>query len=272
MSFNTQGLGSQIAVVKSDIKKLNKKKIFFSEDVDDFLKPTTHLSLKDNQGNFLKDSNFEFFKPDLERIVFTILGSAGSGKSYVVAQYLKNWHKQFKDKQIYFFSQADVKDDPAFTKIIKSINQIPIDDSIITDPIPYTDFKDCMVVFDDVDALSPRLKKPIYQLAKELMNNSRKKKVSVIFTCHNLSGVDIQFALSEANAYCFFPKNYNRKCEYLLKNYLGLSLRQIEVIKNIKSRPIIYDRTTYPNSLIGEKDIMTLDFINQKINEKSKDI
>ena len=141
---------------------------------------------------------------------------------------------------------------------IKSLKRIEIDDSLLSEPILYTDFENCLVIFDDVDAMTGKLGKYIYDLRDKLLKNSRKARVSVISTNHTCTGQELKAVLNESNVIVFFMANYNRSLKYLLESYVGLDKKGIEGIKKNKSRWTAYIKS-FPNVILQEKDIMTLD-------------
>jgi len=257
MSLNLHKIGREVAVVRDNPKM--KKAIFSVSneekyDEDEIIKPFNHFQLQ--------SGNFQYI-PDTERDRDTIFvaGTAGSGKSYWAAQYIKEYHKIYPDNAIYLITGNNA-DDPAFEnmKYVKKINL----DGILQDPLDYSEFKDCLAVFDDIDACSGKLGKYLYDLRDKLLKNSRKVKVSVLSTAHTFSGMDLKSVLNESDTIVFFPSNYNRSLKYLLENYLGLTKEGIKAVRKLKTRWCAFVKS-YPNVLITEKTISTLSHLQSEI-------
>ncbi len=58
--------------------------------------------------------------------------------------------------------------------------RVAVSDELLKDPVEWTEFKDCLAIFDDIDALKGNIKKYMYGLRDKLLKNSRKFGVSVI--------------------------------------------------------------------------------------------
>lgn len=257
MSLNLYKIGREIAVVKDNSKM--KKSVFSVSnddkyDADELIKPFNHFQLTSGTFQYI---------PDIERDRDTIFvaGTAGSGKSYWASQYIKEYHKIYPSNQIYLITGNNA-DDPAFEnmKYVKKINL----EGILDDPLPYEEFKDCLAVFDDIDACSGKLGKYLYDLRDKLLKNSRKVKVSVLSTAHTFSGIDLKSVLNESDVIVFFPSNYNRSLKYLLENYLGLTKEGIKAVRKLKTRWCAFVKS-YPNVLITEKTISTLSHLQSDI-------
>jgi hypothetical protein len=243
MSINTSRVGTPVAIVKN-----NKKyaKTLFSVSKDEEINGFNQFELEEGQFQIIPD----FSK---ERSTVFVAGTAGSGKSYWCAEYLREYAKLYPDNPIYLITEA-IDADPAFKGIkLKKVNL----DGILEDPIHYNEFDNCCVVFDDTDALTGKLFKYVYEMRNKLLKNSRKKNVTVITTSHSFTGRDLQPVLNESMCVVFFPSNYNRSLKYLLENYIGLTKVGISMVRKSKSRHIAYIKT-FPNVLVEEKKILTL--------------
>lgn len=256
MSLNFQKIGRQVACVR-DNSKMKKVVISVSdqkEDESDVVKPFNHYILPNGTFQYIPDL-------DRDRDTIFVAGTAGSGKSYWASQYIKEYHKFYPDNKIYLITGNEAED-PVFEnlKFIKKVNL----SGILEDPLDYTEFKDCLCVFDDIDACSGKLGKYLYLLRDKLLKNSRKVKVSVLSTAHSFSGTDLKSVLNESDVIVFFPSNYNRSLKYLLDNYLGLTKEGIISVRRLKTRWCCFVKS-YPNVLISEKTISTLSHLQSDI-------
>jgi hypothetical protein len=240
MSFNLEKDGDKIAVINSDKRQ---KKLYFSESDDG----KEEIVLKPNEQFMLS--------PDktCERTTMYVCGSAGSGKSYFVAQFCEEYHKTFKSNPIYLISEND--QDKAFDSK-DYIKRIEISD-MDSNPLDWKEFSDCLIIFDDIDSIKGKLGKTIDELRDKLLKNSRKFRVSVISTSHDACGIKLKSVLNESKIIVFFMMNYNRSLKYLLENYLGMSKHVIEKLKNSKSRWTAFCKA-YPSYLIQQRHIITV--------------
>ena len=170
----------------------------------------------------------------------------------------------FSKNNIYVFSSLD--SDETLDKIPK-IKRIKFTDKFMMYEFRITDFKDSLVIFDDVDSETNKLKKAkIFGILSMILNTGRHERVSVIFTSHlSCAGNETKLILSEAHSITIFPKNMgNRSLKYLLDSYFGLDKFQINYIKNIKDSRWITIIKTYPSVLISEKECIVLNTITKK--------
>ncbi len=132
---------------------------------------------------------------------------------------------------------------------------------MIDEPIEYTEFENCLVIFDDIDAMTGKLGKYIYNLRDKLLKNARKSHVSVITTNHSAcEGTKTKAVLNESDTIVFFLTNYNKSLKYLIEGYIGLNKEGIKKIRANKSRWTAYIKS-WPPVIVQERDIMTINHI-----------
>lgn len=249
MAINTSGIGQEIAIIKNN-PKYKKTKFYVSDEDDKKIKGFDSMHLEEGVYQYVTDE-------EKERDTIYICGSAGSGKSYWTGKYCEEYYKRNKHNPIYLISEGSA--DPALDEL-KNLQRVHVDESLLEDPIEWTEFNDCLVIFDDIDAYTGKLKKYIYSLLDKLLKNARKNKVSVIMTSHSCTGLELKAVLNESNVIVFFMKNLNRSLKYLLESYVGLNKDGIKKLKANKSRWTAFVKT-YPNVIIQEKDIFTIGHI-----------
>jgi nucleoside-triphosphatase THEP1 len=220
--FNLEKCGDLICRIVDNPRYKNKKVALCKEKLDDDIKQFDEMKLSSGMFQLIPDKN-------KDRTTMYVTGSAGSGKSYFVAEYCKEYHKTFPDNEIYLISEND--EDPAFDSL-SYVKRIIIDD-LHTDPLDWKEFKNCLIVFDDIDSVAGKLGKTISLLRDKVLKNSRKFHVSVISTAHNSTGLDLKSVLNESQIIIFFLSNYNRNLKYLLENYLGLSRKGIDKLRKM---------------------------------------
>ena len=199
---------------------------------------------------------------ETERSILYITGPSGSGKSYYTRNYILEYKKLFPKNNVYIFSSLD--SDETLDKI-KSIKRVKFTDKFIMYDFKITDFKDSLVIFDDVDSETNKYKKKkIFGILSMILNTGRHVRCSVVFTSHlSCAGNETKLILSECHSITIFVKNMgNRSLKYLLDSYFGLDKHQIDYIKKINSRWISLIKT-YPSVLISEKEAIVLNTITK---------
>ena len=216
-----------------------------------------------NGTNSIELSGNETFNPmpntSKERDVLYIFGQSGSGKSFYVYLYALNYKKIYKKNPIYVFSTLD-SDKEGLDKI-KGIKRIALNKEFIDDEmIPMEEFKDSLVIFDDVDNISDKaLKKKVWATMNTMLQTGRHFKISMAITFHvSAGGNDTKMIINEATAITYFPQTVGgRNLKYMLDGYLGLDKDQIKRIKKLNSRWITIQKT-YPKVILSEKECYIL--------------
>lgn len=248
--MNYEKCGNSIAVIKSN----SIDKIIYNEydDKDNIKTYFEELELND------KDEHFQLIpSKKRERDILYICGSSGSGKSYFTVQYVLEYHKIFPKNKIYVISS--LKEDETLDKL-KFIKRIKLDDKFLNVDLNIKDFKDTLVIADDIDVLKNKfIRSKVYNIIDEILEIGRHTKTSLIMTNHLVTNRgDTRRILNEAHSITYFPKTLGgRSLKYLLTDYLGLDKEQLVRLKTIKSRAITVIRS-YPKIILSEKNLFIL--------------
>jgi hypothetical protein len=198
----------------------------------------------------------------IERNVIYIAGPAGSGKSTLAINLICDYLKIFPDCEFYLFSRTDGKNDPAFEGV--KINQVKIDESLLENPIDIEKElgERSILFFDDCGTIqNDKLKNYIQKLMMDAMEIGRRLKINIIITNHLVNPSSKEFCrtvMNEMQIFGFFPKSGSSyQISYCLKNYFGLSKKQIDHILTLPSRWIIVSKQ-YPMYVTYEKGIYIL--------------
>lgn len=254
--MNTAKIGQEIAIVK-DTK--TPASFYITDEEDDNNTFFQSFTLKNGRFQVVPDKK-------KDRTSIFIVGRNGSGKSYWIHDYIMEYKKRFPTRKIRLFSSKD--EDTNLDKI-KDIIRVKIDDSFVSNPLDYEALTESLAIFDDIDAFKGDLKKEIYYLRDIILKNGRSYKIDIISTNHDCTGRDIQAPLNESDIIVFFMKNYNRSLKYLLENYIGVDKDATKILRKNKTRATSYIKT-YPNVIVQEQNIYTLEGLNQQA-EKQKD-
>ena len=197
--LNTEGAGDAIAIIKTTRKATGKK-----------YEPLVCIG-EGSRSNFeeIKLNKDEIFIPvpniNKSRDVNYIFGQSGSGKSYWVMQYAKQYKKMYPRRSIYIFSTLD--SDPEGLDKIGKINRIKLDDEFINaEMVDTKEFENSLVIFDDVDNVpEKKTKKIIWSYMNNFLQVGRHFNISLAITFHvSCNGNDTKMILNEATSISFF--------------------------------------------------------------------
>jgi len=193
-----------------------------------------------------------------ERDIIYVAGPSGSGKSYYIREYVKQYIKLYPKRSIYLFSYLD--EDETLDKI-KKIQRIDIfNKEFLLSDIKSADFKDSLVILDDVDAIREKgIKNKIYNLVNQMLTMGRHDNVTVCYACHEVCNRnETKVILNESHSLTIFPKVYgSKKLQYLLESYYGMNKAEIEKFKSLDSRTVTIMRS-YPKIVMSERNIYML--------------
>lgn len=251
--LNVEGNGDCLAIMKSDNKKMSKKfqpmicigegSLNKMEDVK--LNASEHFELIPNINK--------------ERDVLYVIGQSGSGKSYFVSQYGKNYKSFYPKNSIYVFSTLN-EDKDGIDRIGK-INRIKLDDEFVDGEVIDTkEFEKSLIIFDDIDNISSKkIKDCVFKYLNNFLQTGRHYKISLCITYHiGCSGHATRMILNECTSITYFGATIGGKnLKYLLDSYLGLDKKAIEKIKKLESRAITIMKT-YPKVVVSEKEMYIL--------------
>ena len=194
-----------------------------------------------------------------ERDVLYIFGQSGSGKSYYVYLYALNYKKCYPKNPIYVFSTLE-SDKEGLDKI-KGIKRIKLNKEFTDDiMIPTDEFKNSLIIFDDVDNISDKpLKKKVWAYLNTFLQTGRHFNISLAITFHvSAGGNETKMIINEATSITWFPATIGgRNLKYMLDSYLGLDKEQIKKIKKLESRWITIIKS-YPKVILSEKTAYVL--------------
>jgi hypothetical protein len=204
------------------------------------------------------ESIFEQLPNDKTRVLY-VAGASGSGKSTYVSQYIKKYKKMHPKAPFIVFSRLPED------AVIDALNpiRIDIDDTLITEPIEIEDIQeDSVILFDDCDAIrDKKIMEAINTIRQQILEMGRHSNIQVIITSHLINGTDknaTRIVLNEMHSLTIFPNSGSiYQIKYVLKNYFGLSAKQITALLTIKSRWITILKT-YPQSIISTNQIKLL--------------
>jgi len=248
MSLNFESVGTPIAKING-----TKKKIFVTDKTDECTHSANQITLsKDNE-------TFQLIASDRERDILYVTGASGSGKSFFSKNYIMEYIKSHPKNPVYVFSS--ISEDPSIDSI-KNLKRVDIHNpEFLEDDIDLEEFKNSLVMFDDVDCLrEKRIKDKVDSILDMLLQTGRHINCSIIYTTHvACNGKSTRLILSEAHSITIFPKSLgNRVLKNLLDSYLGMDAKQIKTLKTLKGGRHVTILKTYPMTIMSEKHLYTL--------------
>jgi len=198
-----------------------------------------------------------------ERSIIYCSGKSGSGKSYFVMKYVKEYQIQHPKNDVILFSS--ITSDVGSLDKIKKLKKMKLDDAFINDKEldNIENYKNTMVIFDDTDCINDkRLKQKINGILNKILETGRHENVSCCYTSHlSTKGFETKTILNETHLIVYFPQGSPpRVIKNLLENYIGLNNNQIQNVKKIESRWICISNIA-PPVLMWEKGIVMINNI-----------
>lgn len=247
MTFNFKK-GKMVALIKSNKNKNDQILL-----VDDKNKDGYKVVKLDDNNSFIP-----VLDSDTRSITY-ICGASGSGKSTLANSIIENFNIMFPDSNIYIFSR--LKTDPAFNKLEKIIIRIPIDESLVDDPIDViNDIEEwSLVLFDDIDTISDKkIMDALNNIKSQILEIGRHKNIYCIVTSHLISGSNraaTRTMMNEMTNLVIFPKGggsvYQQR--YTLKNYLGFNNKEVDKIINADDTRWVLICKNYPQYILTQK-------------------
>lgn len=189
---------------------------------------------------------------------YFIAGSTGSGKSTFAANLIKQYKRQFPTNRVILFSR--IIDDPVLVKI-RGIKRVLLDESFIEDPPDAVkEFKDSLVIFDDIDTLKPKqLKDAVLHIREDILQVCRKYNTTLISTEHQLMNYkQTRNLINDSEFITFFPKSGSHyHIMRFLKVYAGLNKKEIEKVLSLNSRAITLHKA-FPQYILSDHNVYLL--------------
>lgn len=233
----------RIAIINGG--KYNNKIVYFTDGLDGV------KEIQMDKGGILQPL------PDFKKYEkLYAAANSGAGKTYYIANWLKQWYKnkENKDKPLYIFSAVDedkILDD------FPNAERISIDEDLIENPLKLEDLSDSFIIFDDIDTISnPILRKIVLNLRDHALQAGRHYGITMASTAHVVSNYSkTRILIQEATSCTFFPRSSG---SFQIRQYLekqsGFDKAQIDKFLKQPSRWVTLVRC-FNGYVISEKNI-----------------
>lgn len=158
----------------------------------------------------------------LERFIVFISGEGGLGKTALASNMIKQAKKMIKDIKIFYICGTGAEADQNMSQL-KYI--ISLDGAILKDIVPQRDFKNSLVVIDDVD--NWEYHKDCVNLINKCYETGRKFAINIIYISHNTTKAQESKIYDEVNMYITNKADNNR----MFEKYLALPQPIIDEMK-----------------------------------------
>ncbi|MDO8933306.1 MAG: hypothetical protein Q7U97_13000 [Rhodocyclaceae bacterium] len=126
-----------------------------------------------------------------QRDAIYVAGAAGSGKSWWVSSFLRQFHRLYPERKVYIVNKGDAADDKAYASLPAGAKplQITAESLLLSPPDVTKDFGGpCCIVFDDaIDSFTGATQKAVQAFLADCLNLGRKAGVTVLATNHLLT-------------------------------------------------------------------------------------
>lgn len=246
------------AVMKNQEPREDKL-IKLYRDFEKYQSKTNEIMLNDSELEFIPYQGNEV---NVQRQGIFLGAAAGSGKTFWVANYCRQFNKLYPKSPIYLFSSKPITDEVEFDTV-KRIKQVPLTneslDQIIEDGL-YQAFVSksgqSLVLFDDYDCLEKGLEKKVELILNSILQLGRSSRIYYIISKHTLNdGKKTKIIWSESSEIVLFPNGLSRySLIYAMRQYLGFDQEMIERILRHKSRWVLI-HTRVPRYFITQNSI-----------------
>jgi len=185
-----------------------------------------------------------------KRDIFYLAGSSGSGKSYLSKSIAENYKKLYPEREVYLISK--LTEDPVLDNSKAKPKRISIQ-SLVEEPVEdIEEFKDSLIIADDVDTFTGKEEKVVQQLIDDISAMGRHHRISLIVATHRITNYKkTRLLLNEASHYVLYPQSTSfHNLKYLLSNYMGLASNEIKGLRQY-GRWICYYKNA-PNYFLSE--------------------
>lgn len=206
-----------------------------------------------------------------------IVGKSGSGKTFMVGQFAKEYKAMFPKRKIIYISPQALEEDDILLQVNPLLASTHGEEGItnwvdpetkFTIPEGYgaknkpvkSDFDKSLIIVDDLESVNDKkIKAGLDNFISSILHTGRHRSITVMFLKHTAcDGRTTKSILNETNFITIFRGNSGKKIDYLLTTYVGLNKEQLKYVKNLRDRSITF-HTGIPNFILTDKEIKILE-------------
>lgn len=210
-------------------------------------KPFKYVKLEQNKGiNNISlpsyDDNLRFFplffREANHREILYLSGASGGGKSTFASKCAGQYQELYPNRNVFILtSELNFKDpawdkikSPIFVNVEKFIEMIK--ERIVED----TDFKDSLMIYDDLNFLVDAERKILYHFINKSLELFRKLNTSLIILNHHATSYkESRTIINELQYYIQFGNTLQTRSNRLYESYFNLEKQSIKKINGMKA-------------------------------------
>jgi hypothetical protein len=186
-----------------------------------------------------------------QRDVYYVCGPSGSGKSHIAKGIAEAYRKLHPGREVYLVSKLN-EDSTLDSMRGGKPKRINIQ-TLVDDPPDVEEFRDCMVIVDDIDALPKAQLKAVQTLVDDLGITGRHTNSSLLFLTHYTTNYKAtRLILMETHHFVCYPQTTSKHALlYLLRNHAGIDDEAITEMRKCGSRWVCISKGM-PPLMIGQ--------------------
>lgn len=205
-------------------------------------------------GQGQKDTYIKFIPP-LPTVRLSVLGPSGVGKSTWINGFLETFERMKPDAREYAWMFSG--EDPAYAKR-KKMEQMKLDDTVISDPPHAEEFPPCVHVFDDIESLPKDISEAVSRFRDQIFMAGRKLDESAIAVSHEiLGGFSTKAILNESEYVVIFPHCNQEPIKKLMLKKYNFSKDDVKWVLSRPTRWVLIKRSS-PQCFITSTEIRVL--------------
>lgn len=172
------------------------------------------------------------------REVWFVTGPSGSGKSYWIRSYVRNYIKMFPGNSVYLLSSMPSDET---LDAVNEIKRLDIDKIVTTPPKDIKTFKNTLVIIDDAEAWDKDKIKSDAVLALQDMiaSQGRQQSTSLIRAAHRSTDYNrTRLLFQEINGIVIYPQERRAHSQYMraLTVYMGYGKKEALALLRMSTR------------------------------------
>jgi len=220
---------------------------------------------KDGKRMEAYEGHFEIIPNPTESERIYMCAPSKAGKSWQIARYVEKYKIIYPDNLIHLIS--DTKKDENFDGlninridlewIYESFRKLNKNEERIDEPICVEDFKNSLVIFDDIDSImDKKVLETVIKLNDVIYDRGRHDNISIIRTNHkateNKNGNQTKTSIENSDIIYVFPTSGNQgSIKFILSHFTGLKIEDNKSILKMNTRWVAI-RKTAPIMMVSE--------------------
>lgn len=178
----------------------------------------------------------------VKREIYVVTGPSGSGKSYWVRSYVRNYTKLMPRHDVYLISSLSHDDT---LDAVKELKRIDTDKLVANPPKDVKTWTNSLVIIDDVEGLDATKAAAVQRVQDMIASEGRHTGTTLIRASHLSTDYKrTRLLLQEAHGFVLFPQaGAHSQYTYLLTKYGGMDKKLVQNLLATPTRWILVHHT-----------------------------